>query len=182
MSRKVQIDMKVLGAEVTHQCPENLLQRRELQQLLNHSFSHGWIIFRRKNLLVALRTEKIIAPAKVAQPLQGPVGRALPCRAVPWGNALVSICCAGADSLICAPITRLVPAWLFLSGWCSQATAQIVALFFPRSGNPNHIHAHLQSLFTSQVVFFRKHVVGLFERILWGFLVLFLTSCGNPGV
>lgn len=31
-------------------------------------------------------------------------------------------------------------------------------------------------------VFFRKHAVGLFERILWVFLVLFLTSCGNPGV
>lgn len=64
MSRKVQLDTKVLGAEVTHQCSENLLQRRELQQLLNHPFSHGWVIFGRKSLLVALRTEKIIAPQK----------------------------------------------------------------------------------------------------------------------
>lgn len=94
----------------------------------------------------------------------------------------MSICCAGADSLACALITRLVSAWLFSSGWCSQLTAQIVALFFPRSGNPNHILPHPRSLFISQVFFFRKHAVGLFERILWVFLVLFLTSCGNPGV
>lgn len=108
MSRKVEMDTKVLGAEVTHQCPENLLQRRELHQLLNHPFSHGWVIFRRKSLLVALRTEKIIAPAKVAQPLQGPVGRAVPDG--PWGNASLSICCAGVDSLACALVTRLVSA------------------------------------------------------------------------
>lgn len=85
------MDTKVLGAELTHQCPENLLQRRELHQLLNHPFSHGWVIFRRKSLLVALRA-KIIAPAKVAQPLQGPVGNGLQDpgemhqRAVCWGR------------------------------------------------------------------------------------------------
>lgn len=53
------MDTKASGAGVTHQRPENLLQRRELHQLLNHPFSHGWVIFRRKSLSVALRTKNI---------------------------------------------------------------------------------------------------------------------------
>ena len=133
---------------------------------------------------MALRAEKIHCPRRFIAPCQHRSNAARLSRhdtalQHPRGNASVSICCVGADNPACAVITRLVSARLWVRLVLTGDSPNSCSVF-PQKWKPKpHYPLYPPPLFISQVSF-RKHAVGLFERILWVFLVPFLISFGNP--